>query len=81
MQTAETDVNKGGMSEAIRQFLIGVGSILLIPAGFAPEPRFRITLPPLSSRQAIAHDFAKISRDMQTTLDKAKAAEQLELGI
>jgi hypothetical protein len=67
------------MVEAIRQILIGIGSIVLAPAGQLPRAEARITLPPENATSAIAYDFSKVAGDLHRSIDKIEHAEQLPL--
>ncbi len=69
------------MKDAARQFVIGFGSIFLAPAGALPKPGRRITLPPNSSTEAIAHDFGVVSADLARAIERVEHAHQLELGV
>jgi hypothetical protein len=69
------------MKEATRQFLVGFGSIFFAPFGAIPQPGLRITLPPNSASEAIAHDFARVSADLEDAIERVEQAEQMELGV
>jgi hypothetical protein len=69
------------MNEIINHLIIGMGSVVLAPFNALPRPGYRITLPPETATQAIAHDFSMISGDLARSVDKVKHARQLELKL
>ena len=69
------------MKEAAHQFFIGFGSIFFAPFGAIPQPGMRITLPPNSGSEAIAHDFARVSADLEDAIERVEREEQMELGV
>ena len=69
------------MKEALRQILIGAGSIFLAPAGGIPQAPLRITLPPSNSTSALAYDFHAVSRDFVRAIERVEHAGQMELEL
>jgi hypothetical protein len=68
------------MKEALREFLTGMGSLLLGPAAL-PRPNYRITLPPENAMGAIAHDFSMVAGDFRKAIKEVEEADQLELQL
>lgn len=63
----------------LRQFAIGAGSILLVPAGLLPRPQLTVTVPGTAT-ESIAGDFARIAHDLRRATKKVEEASQLEFG-
>ena len=64
--------------EAIRQILIGAGSIFLVPMGLLPRPELTVTILSGTATQAIAGDFSRVAGDLQKAITKVENATQLE---
>ena len=69
------------MNEVMRQFVCGVGAIILAPSGQLPFKGLRITLPPENATQAIGFDFSRVAKDLRRSIEKVEHAKQLELGV
>jgi hypothetical protein len=65
----------------IKNFLIGYGSIILAPMNHLAYPDLRITLPPESALQGIAHDFSAVARNLRHSISKVQDERQLELNL
>jgi hypothetical protein len=69
------------MNNMLRQFVLGVGSIILAPANALPQHSLRITIPPETATSAIAHDFSTVSKDLTHSVSRVDKTVQLELGV
>jgi hypothetical protein len=69
------------MNEVFHSLLMGVGSLILSPAGKLPMPKYRATVPQLTVSQAVAKDFAVVSGDLARSIDKVQNEKQLEMNL
>lgn len=69
------------MRDTTRQFLLGAAAIFWAPLGLLPRPQYRITVPELTAKDALAGDFARIGADFRVATRKIEKATQLELSI
>lgn len=70
------------MPEAIRQFLIGAGSVLLAPAGLIPpKSSYRVTVFSRGAAREIGGDFARFSSFMKREIERKESEKQLDLGL
>lgn len=69
------------MREAIRQILIGAGSVIFAPTGTLPEPAYRITIPQRNATSALAQDLGRVSRDLVRSIEVVEHEGQLEFEL
>jgi hypothetical protein len=69
------------MIQLARQFLLGAASVVLAPLGLLPAPRYRITVPEGTVRDAVAGDFARVAADFKKAHRQIEKRVQLEMEL
>jgi hypothetical protein len=69
------------MIQLARQFFLGAASLILAPIGLLPAPKYRITVPERTARDALAGDFARVAADFRSAHRTIEKRVQMEMEL